>query len=83
MRVSRIIRLIGKSKGLQALIQTISFSLPPLINVLSLFLIVFFIYAVLGVFLFQKIESGTVINDYMNFKNFTNSLIILLKCIAG
>lgn len=52
LRISRILRLIGKSKGLQALIQTITFSLPPLMNVFSLLMIVFFIYAILGVFLF-------------------------------
>lgn len=84
LRISRILRLIGKSKGLQALIQTIKFSLPPLMNVFSLLMIVFFIYAILGVFLFQDITTGIVINNTsMNFCNFTNSLILLLRCLTG
>ena len=84
LRVSRLIRLVNRSKGLQALIQTITFSLPPLLNVLALLLIVFFIYAVLGVFLFGDIQEGTIIDHtYMNFNNFGNAILILLRMLTG
>eukprot|EP00347_Sterkiella_histriomuscorum_P015163 403358079 len=84
LRVSRLFRLIGKSKGLQALLQTITFSLPPLFNAFSLLMILFFIYAVLGVFLFSNISSGKIINDdFMNFNNFGNAMIILLRVLTG
>lgn len=82
LRVSRILRLIGKYKGLQALIQTIVFSLPPLSSVFSLLMLVFFIYSILGVFLFKSITHGDVIDPiYMNFRNFSNAMILLLSLI--
>ena len=36
LRVTRIIKLAGKQEGLQAIIQTIVFSLPSLLNVVIL-----------------------------------------------
>jgi hypothetical protein len=55
LRVSRIIRLIGKYKGLQALIETIIFSLPSLLNVLGLLFLILFMFAILGSFFFSNI----------------------------
>lgn len=83
LRVSRLLRLINKYKGLQALIQTITFSLSSLLNVFSLLMLVFFIYAVLGVFIFKDISSGQSINEYTNFKNFGQAMLILLMVCTG
>ena len=83
LRVSRILRLIGKYKGLQALIQTIMFSLPSLFNVFSLLMLVYFIFAVLGVFIFRNVREGQVINQYKNFENFGNSMILLIAVSTG
>src|SRR5438105_407810 len=43
------------------------FSLPSLMNVLALLMLVFFIYAVLGVYMFGNITQGDIINDQVNF----------------
>ena len=48
-RVLRVIKLIKRAKELKRLMQTILISLPALGNVGSLLLLVFFIYAILGV----------------------------------
>lgn len=83
LRVSRLFRLVGKAKGLQTLIQTITFSLPSLLNVLALLMLVFFIFSVLGVFLFGKVREGENIDEYMNFWNFGMAMIINLRCSTG
>ena len=57
-RVSRLLRLINRYKGLSALLQTIWFSLPSLFNVFALLMLIYFIFAVLGTFLFRKITEG-------------------------
>lgn len=75
--------MINKYKGLQALIQTIMFSLPSLLNVFSLLMLIFFIFAVLGVFIFGNITEGDVIDDYTNFKNFGFGMMILLRISTG
>jgi hypothetical protein len=48
--------------GLQKLIETLVFALPSLMNVGALLLLVFFIYSVLGVFLFKDIHTGDAID---------------------
>lgn len=61
LRVSRLIKLVKQLQGLQRLIATIIFSLPALMNAASLLVLVFFIFAVLGCFIFGEItyfENG-------------------------
>jgi len=83
LRVSRLFRLLGKAKGLQALLQTITFSLPNLMNVFALLMLIFFIFSVLGVFIFGNVKEGVVLDDYMNFNNFGQAMIILLRISTG
>lgn len=59
------------------------FSIPSLVNVFALLFLIFFIYSVLGVFLFRNITSGLVIDDYANFKNFGNAMTTLFRCSTG
>ena len=83
LRVSRIIRLIGKYKGLQALIETIIFSLPSLLNVLGLLFLILFMFAILGSFFFSNIERGVIINENMNFSNFGKSMLLVFRMTTG
>lgn len=55
-RVTRVLRLAKSIEGLRKLIMTLWAALPALFNVGSLLLLLFFIYAVLGVFLFGEVE---------------------------
>jgi|LauGreDrversion4_2_1035121.scaffolds.fasta_scaffold349919_1 hypothetical protein len=83
MRVSRVIRLIGKNKGLSALIDTIIFSLPSLMNVLGLLFLILFMFAILGSFFFRDIKKGLIIGPDMNFKNFGNSMLMVFRMTTG
>lgn len=83
MRVSRLFKLLNKYKGLQALIQTITFSLPSVINAFALLSLVYFIFSVLAVFFFKDITEGAQLDDYMNFTNFTQSLVMMLRLSTG
>lgn len=47
MRVTRILRLAGKAKSLQAILSTITFSIPALANVFILLMLIYFMMAVL------------------------------------
>lgn len=67
LRVSRLIKLVKQLQGLQRLIATIIFSLPALMNAASLLILVFFIFAVLGCFIFGDItyfENGETVYLY-------------------
>jgi hypothetical protein len=83
MRVSRVLRLAKKSEDLQQLIETISMSVQALLNVFGLLLLILFMFAVLGVFFFNEVSSGLVINDYKNFKNFGSAYLLLFAIATG
>ena len=70
MRVTRVLRLAGKYKGLQSLLKTIMMSVGSLGRVFILLMLIFFIMAVLGNTMFFGVTEGNVISQYKNFSNF-------------
>ena len=45
--------------------------------------LVFFIYSVLGVFMFKSVKSGDEVTSYNNFWNFGMAMITLFRCSTG
>ena len=83
LRVSRVLRLAGKYKGLQSLLQTITKAFPAIINVFGLLMLIFFMMATLGVFFFAEIESGLIINRFKNFKTWDDAFLLLFAISTG
>ena len=59
------------------------FSLPSILNILSLLMLVFFIYSILGVFILHTVKDGEVLDDYTNFNNFGLAMMTLLRIATG
>jgi voltage-gated sodium channel len=53
MRVTRLFKLSKKLSGLRNIIKTLLFSIPSLMNVGAIGLLFFYIYAILGSFIFK------------------------------
>ena len=83
LRVARIVRLAGKVENLQAIIQTIMFSIPSLMNVFGLLLLIYFMFAVLGNFVFKDVKSGEVVNELKNYGSFMNAFLFLFALSTG
>lgn len=83
LRVTRVLRLLGKEKGLQAIIQTIMFSIPSLMNVFMLLQLIFFMFSILGVFMFGQVTEGDVVDELKNFTNFFNAFLLLFAVSTG
>lgn len=83
LRVTRLFRLIKSFEGLQKLIETAIFSLPAMLNVSALLFLVFFIFSILGVFLFGTITSGDAIDEVNNFTDFHHAFQLLFRCASG
>ena len=83
LRITRLLKLVKSLHGLQQLIETLIFSLPSLLNVGALLLLIFFIYAILGVFLFKDIYNGEIIDSYINFSNFGYAMLTIFKVSTG
>lgn len=74
-RIGRLLRLMKKFNGIIKLIKTLFFSIPMILNVLSLVLLIFFIYTIIGCSIFYDIYM----DEYINFQNFLYGLITLFK----
>jgi len=83
-RVGRIFKLIKRAKSLQKYFQTLVYSLPSLWNLAFLMLVVFFIYAVLGVGMFGHIQDNDFgLQQHANFQNIGNALLSLFRVATG
>lgn len=59
-------------------------SVVSLLNVFGLLLLILFMFAVLGVFFFNQLTSGDVIDErYKNFKNFGSAYLLLFAISTG
>ena len=83
LRVLRVVRLAGKAKNLQAIIQTVQFSIPSLMNVFLLLCLIFFMFAILGNFIFYDITDGEVIGQNKNYGDALNSFLFLFALSTG
>lgn len=84
-RVARILKLVNKGDAMQQLLSTFVRSFESLPYVMGLLFLVFFIFAVIGMFAFGKIppEEGTPIDSDNNFRDFSNSVMVLIRCTTG
>ena len=76
VRVFRVVRVITHVKHLQILVETLIKSLPALFYVIMLLSILFYIYGVVGVFLFGQYDA-------LHFGSLPISILTMFQCIAG
>ena len=82
-RLGRLFRLLKDAVRLRALFAALIDSLVAMGNVGSLLFLLMFIYSVLGMNLFGKMEHGQFINESANFENFGNGLLVLFRVFTG
>ncbi|GIL50401.1 hypothetical protein Vafri_6630 [Volvox africanus] len=83
LRVVRVVRLVRQAKGMQKLLRTLITSLPALANVGGVMLLIFFIFAVIGVNLFAGIKHGDNLDSHANFDTFPNGMLLLFRMLTG
>ena len=82
-RLGRLFRLLKDAARLRSLFAALVDSLVAMGNVGSLLFLLMFIYSVLGMNLFGKMEHGQFINEGANFENFGNGLLVLFRVFTG
>ena len=83
LRLARLLRAVRIAKGIRTLIRTLMLSLPGLVNVAGLLLILIFLYAVVGVKIFGKMQRGKYLSDQANFDDFKNAMLLLVRMTTG
>ncbi|XP_021232888.1 voltage-dependent L-type calcium channel subunit alpha-1S isoform X2 [Numida meleagris] len=84
-RVMRLVKLLSRGEGVRTLLWTFIKSFQALPYVALLIVMLFFIYAVIGMQMFGKIATvdGTQINRNNNFQTFPQAVLLLFRCATG
>ncbi|XP_067231804.1 voltage-dependent T-type calcium channel subunit alpha-1H-like [Chanodichthys erythropterus] len=88
LRIARVLKLLKMATGMRALLDTVMQALPQVGNLGLLFMLLFFIYAALGVELFGKLECTDEnpcegLSRYSTFENFGFALLTLFRVWTG
>ena len=82
-RVLRTMRMVKSSRAIRSLLTTLLYSLPPLANIMGIFVILMFTYAVLGMELFSGVMWGRYLSAEANFCSFTSAMLTMFRCATG
>uniref|UniRef100_A0A8C2J4G3 Voltage-dependent T-type calcium channel subunit alpha-1H n=1 Tax=Cyprinus carpio TaxID=7962 RepID=A0A8C2J4G3_CYPCA len=88
LRIARVLKLLKMATGMRALLDTVMQALPQVGNLGLLFMLLFFIYAALGVELFGKLECTDNnpcegLSRHATFENFGMAFLTLFRVSTG
>ncbi|KAI8049930.1 Ion transport protein-domain-containing protein [Syncephalis plumigaleata] len=76
-------KLVQQIESLQMLFKTLMASVPSIINIMTVLLLVFIVYAILFMEIFGLTRLGRYTNTHANFREFDNTLLLLLRMTTG
>lgn len=82
-RVTRLLKLIRQLKLLRRCFQTFTESMSEILNIGSLLVLFLFMFSILGMNLFAKIQEQTFLNSNVNFQTFMTSFLSLFISCTG
>ncbi|CAH2060509.1 unnamed protein product, partial [Iphiclides podalirius] len=82
-RAMRLIKLLSRGERIRTLLWTFIKSFQALPYVALLIVLLFFIYAVVGMQLFGKVEFSETISRNNNFRTFGSALLVLFRSATG
>jgi len=82
-RIMRIFVLVRSAKSIRIIIDTVGKLLPQITNIMSLVILLFFIYAALGINLFSGVKYQEEVNSKNNFRSLGNAFLLLMRCSTG
>ncbi|XP_036950412.1 voltage-dependent T-type calcium channel subunit alpha-1I-like isoform X4 [Acanthopagrus latus] len=88
LRITRVLKLLKMATGMRSLLDTVIQALPQVGNLGLLFMLLFFIYAALGVELFGKLECSDEnpcegLSRHATFDNFGMAFLTLFRVSTG
>ncbi|XP_028263597.1 voltage-dependent T-type calcium channel subunit alpha-1G isoform X2 [Parambassis ranga] len=88
LRIARVLKLLKMAVGMRALLDTVMQALPQVGNLGLLFMLLFFIFAALGVELFGDLTCDELhpcegLGRYATFKNFGMAFLLLFRVSTG
>jgi hypothetical protein len=78
VRIMRVLRLFKQASQVRILVETLWFSLPSIGNISLFMLIIYFVFAVVGVQVFANVNGGRFLtDDYFNFHSFPSAMQLM------
>eukprot|EP00818_Percolomonas_sp_WS_P004549 CAMPEP_0117439440 /NCGR_PEP_ID=MMETSP0759-20121206/2566_1 /TAXON_ID=63605 /ORGANISM="Percolomonas cosmopolitus, Strain WS" /LENGTH=1994 /DNA_ID=CAMNT_0005231155 /DNA_START=388 /DNA_END=6369 /DNA_ORIENTATION=- len=78
-RIFRILRLVKRAKRIRALLETLYYSIPSMMNVMLTVTLACFIYSIIGMNLFYYVKPNNEMTHLANFKGFFNSFLVMIR----
>eukprot|EP00826_Nyctotherus_ovalis_P022628 TRINITY_DN1749_c0_g3_i2.p1 TRINITY_DN1749_c0_g3~~TRINITY_DN1749_c0_g3_i2.p1 ORF type:complete len:254 (-),score=79.57 TRINITY_DN1749_c0_g3_i2:559-1275(-) len=82
-KITNVLKQLSILRNLQTLITIAQISMSPILGLFTLTGFIFFIYAILGCYLFYDLPHGLAINKVYNFENFGKAMVLILKLASG
>lgn len=84
IRVTRLLRVISKSRHIKRLLKTLYNSLANLVNVFFLYCLIVFVFTLTGIAMFGESKTTSdAINDNANFRDFYTGAMVLVRISTG
>ncbi len=83
LRIARLVKYASTIPSVGTMIDTVTGTISSIGNLSLLMLLLFFIYAVMGMNIFAKIEFGNNYDEHANFRDFGTSLLLLFRFATG
>jgi hypothetical protein len=83
LRIGRLVRLVRLVKSLRLIVNSIVTALPGILNTGGLLLLLYFVYAVIGMNLYGLIGFQGELNEHANFRSLGNSMLLLFRFSTG
>lgn len=88
LRIARVLKLLKTAEGIRKLLDTVAEALPQVGNLGLLFLLMFFIFAALGIELFGQINCTDAVpceglDHHAHFKDFGFAMLTLFRVSTG
>ena len=82
-RICRVFRLVKKAKSLNTIFSAFIVTIPSLANIGGLLILLIYLYAILGVFLFAPVRLQNTLNVHANFQGFGSAFLTLIRMATG
>jgi hypothetical protein len=83
LRIIRIAKLLKEFNEIRVILDSVVVILPNISNVLALFVLILYIYACIGIYMFAGAKRIAELNDYNNFTTFGRAMLGLIRYSTG
>lgn len=83
LRILRIAKLLKEFKNIRVILDSVAVILPNISHVMCLFVLILYIYACIGIYLFAGAKRIAELNKYNNFTTFGRAMLGLTRYSTG